>query len=225
MYSVKDAYRQIVGDFVHNPATFDKWITLWKLKVPAKWKTFLWRALCDILPTTNNLIIRRVEVDPTCPMCDISHEHVMHTHTTCDYSKIVWNISGLPVTNIVATTFPEWLMGAMINLTEEQLAMMVGVLYHLWNARNDAVWRRALPRPPATWRRAAAAKAAYNEAHCPGGSRTPLLAAPLPQGRPRCFFDGGYRPHSGDATYGIVLVHPDGSFKAETNGKLPGCFY
>ncbi|XP_019150959.1 PREDICTED: uncharacterized protein LOC109147757 [Ipomoea nil] len=161
MYYVKSAYRQIVGDYEHNPGAFDKWITLWKLKVPSKWKIFLWRALCDILHTTNNLIIKRVEVDPTCPMCGLSHEDVMHTLVSCDYSKLEWNISDLPVTNIVALSFPIWLMGAMTNLTEEQFGMVVTVLYHLWSARNDAVWRGALARPAGMWRRSTAAMAAY----------------------------------------------------------------
>ncbi|XP_019151915.1 PREDICTED: uncharacterized protein LOC109148635 [Ipomoea nil] len=177
-YSVKNAYRQIVGDFVNNSGAFDKWITLWKLKVPPKWKTFL----------------------------------------------IVWNISGLPVTNIIAATFPEWIMGAMANLTEEQFATLVGVLYHLWNARNEAVWKRALPRPPTTWRRAATARLAYIQAHCPGSVHAAQPPAPALQGRPRCFFDGGFRPQSGDAAYSVVLLHPDGSFKAATNGKLTRCF-
>ncbi|XP_019196376.1 PREDICTED: uncharacterized protein LOC109190367 [Ipomoea nil] len=223
-YSVKNAYRQIVGNFENNSGAFDKWITLWKLKVPPKWKTFLWRALCDILPITNNLIIKRVEIDPTCPMCDTSHEHVMHTLTSCDYSRIVWNISGLPVTNIIAATFPEWIMGAMANLTEEQFATMVGVLYHLWNAQNEAVWKRALPRPTVTWRRAVTAKTAYTQAHCLGSVHVAPPPAPALQGRPRCFFDGGFRPQSGNTAYGVVLLHPDGSFKAATNGKLPSCF-
>ncbi|XP_019185058.1 PREDICTED: uncharacterized protein LOC109180029 [Ipomoea nil] len=222
-YSVKNAYRQIVGNYENNSGTFDKWITLWKLKVPPKWKTFLWRALCDILPTTNNLIIKRVEVDPTCPMCDTSHENVMHTLTSCDYSRIVWNISGLPVTNIIAATFPEWIMGAMANLTEEQFATLVGVLYHLWNARNEAVWNRALPPPPATWRRAAAARTAYTQAHCPSSVPPAQQPPPVLHGRPRCFFDGGFRPQTGDAAYGVVLLHPDGSFKAATNDKLMAC--
>ncbi|XP_019186482.1 PREDICTED: uncharacterized protein LOC109181185 [Ipomoea nil] len=222
-YSVKNAYRQIIGNYENNSGAFDKWITLWKLKVPPKWKTFLWRALCDILPTTNNLIIKRVEIDPACPMCDTSHENVMYTLTSCDYSRIVWNISGLPITNIIAATFPEWIMGAMANLTEEQFATLVGVLYHLWSARNEAVWKRALPPPLTTWRRAAAARSAYTQAHCSNSVHATQPPALELQGRPRCFFDGGFRPQTGDAAYGVLLMHPDGSFKAAKNGRLTNC--
>ncbi|XP_019190761.1 PREDICTED: uncharacterized protein LOC109185236 [Ipomoea nil] len=34
IYYVKSAYRQIVGDFEHHHGAFDKWIALWKLRVP-----------------------------------------------------------------------------------------------------------------------------------------------------------------------------------------------
>ncbi|XP_019166974.1 PREDICTED: uncharacterized protein LOC109162747 [Ipomoea nil] len=33
-YTVKNAYRRIVGDYENNPAIFNKWITMWKVKVP-----------------------------------------------------------------------------------------------------------------------------------------------------------------------------------------------
>ncbi|XP_019180289.1 PREDICTED: uncharacterized protein LOC109175485 [Ipomoea nil] len=196
-----------------------------ELKVPPKWKIFLWRALCDILPTMNNLIIRRVDVDPTCPMCGLLHEDVMHTLFSCVYSKKVWNISGLPITHVIASSFPVWLMSVMANLTKEQFGKIVAVLYHLWAARNDAMWRGLLPRPNGVWRRAAGALAAYIHANGTGHTHGQPSAPALPtlQGRPQCYFDRGYRTHSGDATYGVVLLHPDGSFKAEINGKLEGC--
>ncbi|XP_019151891.1 PREDICTED: uncharacterized protein LOC109148613 [Ipomoea nil] len=51
-YTVKNGYRAIIGDYRHTTSGFDNWLGLWKLKIPPKWKTFLWRALNDILSTT-----------------------------------------------------------------------------------------------------------------------------------------------------------------------------
>ncbi|XP_019183088.1 PREDICTED: uncharacterized protein LOC109178047 [Ipomoea nil] len=34
IYTVKNAYRHIVGDYENNPADFDKWVAMWKIKVP-----------------------------------------------------------------------------------------------------------------------------------------------------------------------------------------------
>ncbi|XP_019181906.1 PREDICTED: uncharacterized protein LOC109177017 [Ipomoea nil] len=135
IYSVKNAYRRIIGDYENNPGDFDKWVRMWKLKVPPKWKTLLWRVVCDILPTTTNLINKRVEIDPVCPMCMMTNEDVLHALVYCEYSVLVWNITRLPITNIVTDSFAAWLAGAMAILTEEQTQLLVGVLYNIWRGR------------------------------------------------------------------------------------------
>ncbi|XP_019189251.1 PREDICTED: uncharacterized protein LOC109183641 [Ipomoea nil] len=45
-----------------------------------------------------------------------------------------------------------------------------------------------------------------------------------PHERPRCYFDAGYRQHTGEATYGVVLLNHEGVFMAATAGTLPGAF-
>ncbi|XP_019183824.1 PREDICTED: uncharacterized protein LOC109178739 [Ipomoea nil] len=225
VYTVKNAYRQIKGDFEHNPCAFDKWVTLCKLKVPPKWKTFLWRAICDIIPTTDNLIVKRVEVDLACPMFGITHESAMHALILCDYSKIIWNISGLHVTNVVTHSLSAWLMGILNILTEEQCGLAIAVLYNIWNARNTAVWEHDLPRPHQVWRHAAAAMHVYRQTHRPS-PRAPVFVAATTDGceTPRCYADAGYRPATGEATYGAVLLSHQGTFVAVTSGKLSGAF-
>ncbi|XP_019161428.1 PREDICTED: uncharacterized protein LOC109158064 [Ipomoea nil] len=146
IYTVKNAYRQIVGDYEHNPGAFDKWVKLWKLKIPPKWKTFLWRALCDILPTTNNLIMKRVEVEPTYPMYGLYDENDMHALFMCDFSRMVWGMSGLPVVNIVTDSLVVRLMRIFNALTDEQCGLAISILYNIWNAQNTAVWDHSLPR-------------------------------------------------------------------------------
>ncbi|XP_019172824.1 PREDICTED: uncharacterized protein LOC109168240 [Ipomoea nil] len=186
---------------------------MWKLKIPPKWKTFLCRAICDILPTMDNLIIKRVEVSPACPMCDLGHENVLHALISCDYSRRVWNVSQLPVTNIVVHSFPLWLMGIFNALTEEQVGMVVGVLYHIWRARNSAVWDKAL------------AAAAFRQVHQRQQSTPPsAVSTPPTHARLKCGADAGYKQTTGDATYGMVSLGHDGSFVAAKCGKLHGAF-
>ncbi|XP_019194747.1 PREDICTED: uncharacterized protein LOC109188557 [Ipomoea nil] len=225
-YTVKNAYRRIVGDYENNPVMFDKWISMWKLKVPPKWKTFLWRSICDILPTTTNLIIKRVEVDPICPMCGLDHEDVLHVLVLCEYYTLVWNVTQLPITNIIADFFTSWLKGALAVLTEEQTRFMVAVLYYIWRTRNSAVWKGSMTRPTQVGRAAATALQAYGAAQ---DYRTQPDAASATSTEPgggglRCYVDAGFRHGTGEAMYGILLVAPDGSFVAAKNGKLPVCF-
>ncbi|XP_019179260.1 PREDICTED: uncharacterized protein LOC109174482 [Ipomoea nil] len=192
-YTVKNAYRHIVGDYENNPANFDKWVAMWKIKVPPKWKTFLWRAICDILPTTLNLILKRVEVDPTCPMCD---------------------------------SFTTWLKGAMAALTEEQTRLMIAVLYYIWRTRNSAVWKGSMMRPTQLVRAATVALQACGAAHVRRTEPAPATdhLNGSGEGGLRCYVDAGFQHDTGEATYGMIIIAPDGSFVAARNGKLPICF-
>ncbi|XP_019158174.1 PREDICTED: uncharacterized protein LOC109154890 [Ipomoea nil] len=224
VYTVKNAYRNIMGIYDHSSGDFEKWTKMWGMKIPPKWKTFLWRAICDILPTTNNLIIKRVEVDPTCQMCGLAHENVMHTFINCDYSRHVWNISGLPITNIVVNSFPEWLTIVLTMFTEDQSAAVVALFYRLWRCRNSAVWDGTLPRPTAAWRQATAALHSYQQVVRRGSASLTAATADGSGGStPRCYVDAGYREDTGEATYGIVLLSPEGSFLAAKNGRLSNC--
>ncbi|XP_019168831.1 PREDICTED: uncharacterized protein LOC109164736 [Ipomoea nil] len=110
IYTVKNAYRHITGIYDHWPGSFEKWTKMWGMKIPPKWKTFLWRAVCDILPTTNNLIIKRVEVDPTCqigPKCsgggfalllmEMQEFSGMGRHTAAAYDGLETGHGGAPL--------------------------------------------------------------------------------------------------------------------------------
>ncbi|XP_019168538.1 PREDICTED: uncharacterized protein LOC109164462 [Ipomoea nil] len=220
----EECLQEYYGNYEHMPGVFDKWTSIWKMKVPPKWRTFLWRAICNILPTTTNLIIKRVDIDPICQKCGVMNEDVMYALITCDYSKLVWNITGLPITNIITDSFPAWLTAALAILTEEQSGTMAAVLYHLWQSRNSAVWEKSLPRPAGLWRRASAAMGSYRHAN-----HHPALPAPhrpehAHHARPRCFVDASFHHATGEASYGVVLISPDGSFVAARNGTLPTCF-
>ncbi|XP_019177863.1 PREDICTED: uncharacterized protein LOC109173059 [Ipomoea nil] len=108
---------------------------------------------------------------------------------------------------------------------QEQVGVAVGVLYHIWRARNSAVWDKALPQPGQTWRRANTAENAYRQVHHrqqhPAPSALPTAETHT---RLKCFVDAGYKQTTGDATYGMVLLGHDGSFVAAKFGKLPGAF-
>ncbi|XP_019158003.1 PREDICTED: uncharacterized protein LOC109154731 [Ipomoea nil] len=225
VYSVKNAYRKLVGDYAYAPGAFDKWATIWKLRVPPKWKTGLWRAICDILPTTNNLILKRVEVEPTCNMCGLAHENIMHALILCNYSRLVWDVTCLPIMNVVTDSFPSWIMGVLTVLTEEQFCLVLAVLYHLWKTRNTVVWEHSLLHPTTVRRHAVAALHAYGQSHPTAPGRNLTATPPTPShARPRCFIDASFKPMTGEATYRAVLLAADGTFIAATNGSLPVCF-
>ncbi|XP_031131841.1 uncharacterized protein LOC116033223 [Ipomoea triloba] len=201
-YSVKHGYRVLVGECTVLPPGFHSWAKHRKLKVPPKWKNFLWRAIRNILPTTTNLLNRRVDVSPACPMCGEFNEDVLHALS-------LW-------TSLDAT----------------QLDLFVAVLHSIWLARNRAVWEAAMPAPRAVWRAAARACTDWRSAtalHTPA-SPTPMQipVVPLPQASlsssvQLCYVDGGFNAHTSEAVFGAILLSSSGSFVAAVNGPLNHC--
>ncbi|XP_019182109.1 PREDICTED: uncharacterized protein LOC109177248 [Ipomoea nil] len=116
-------------------------------------------------------------------------------------------------------------MAVLAVLTDEQICLMLAVLYHLWKTWNTAVWEGSLLHPTTVRRQAVAAMHAFGQSHPSCPSREQSAAPPTsPHTRPRCYIDAGFRPSTGEATYGAVLLAADGMFIAAINGKLPVCF-
>ncbi|XP_019153861.1 PREDICTED: uncharacterized protein LOC109150406 [Ipomoea nil] len=244
MYSVKNGYRRIVGNHQNNNGTFAEWLNFWKLKIPPKWKMFIWRAISDILPTTTNLLIKRVDVDPHCAMCGILQEHTMHALVLCDFAKNTWEQSNLTIPNIDTNIFHVW-FGELLNILDSDgILYAAAILYNIWRARNMAVWEAKLPRPITILRIAAAAKESWTRAHPPPVAR----AAPLPtepplaqenaelnhaephiveqhDGSPKriCYVDAGFLPETGQAAGGAVLVDTNGAYVSAHAGPLRNC--
>lgn len=104
-YSVKLGYRVLTGGGGVPSSPFSRWKTLWGLKIPPKWRSLLWRAVRDVLPTKLNLIYRHVAASPECPTCGLEEETVMHVFFNCPMACEVWRRSGLHVVAVVHDSF------------------------------------------------------------------------------------------------------------------------
>ncbi|XP_019153836.1 PREDICTED: uncharacterized protein LOC109150382 [Ipomoea nil] len=235
-YSVKSGYRQIVGNYEQTTGMFDKWPKLWKLKVPPRWKTFLWRTLNNILPTTTNLIIKRVEISPTCAMCGIMHENVMHSLVRCDYTRNIWAQSHLPIPNTITDLFHAWFNEILNILDDDGIIYVVGLLYYIWRARNGAVWDAYLPRPQKIIATVTAAIRAWQIAHpdrpqqqhAPRGLPTatseqrqgvaqqpaavPPTSHTAASPRNKCYFDAAFFHATNKTAVGAILLDEQGSY-------------
>lgn len=94
IYTVKSAYKLAQNllrpwDENNNGCI---WKSLWRVKVPAKFKTFLWRALANCLPTLSNLQTKRIHVSVTCPLCGLEEETIDHCLIHCIFARTCWNI-------------------------------------------------------------------------------------------------------------------------------------
>jgi hypothetical protein len=59
------------------------WKSIWAARVPAKVKTFLWRACHDSLPTKSDLYRRKVVPHPYCDNCSNQMEDELHALWSC----------------------------------------------------------------------------------------------------------------------------------------------
>ncbi|XP_019172447.1 PREDICTED: uncharacterized protein LOC109167833 [Ipomoea nil] len=186
------------------------------------WKTFLWRALSGVLPTSTALANRRVDVNLACPMCLDFNEDVMHWLIECQYACHVWNESCLIITSVHGGSFVEWFQNAMTMLTMDVLIQVVAVLYHLWNARNSAIWEVCMWTPKRLWPCAKAALSAWRTSRplAVTGQQHHHIAAPSGL---QCHVDAAWNPATWSAAFGVVLLDDQGVFVAAMNGRLPLC--
>ena len=64
---------------------------IWKEKIPAKLKLFLWLVANNAILARDNLCRRKWNGDPSCLFCD-SNESVSHLLFQCSMAKAVWAI-------------------------------------------------------------------------------------------------------------------------------------
>lgn len=115
------------------------WRKFWNLKIPKKVKIFMWRALSDCLPTKDQLRLRKVNVDPMCPVCNSEPETVIHSLITCPYAKCCWEATGCIYDMATSTNFRQWLSSITEHCSYEVMATTNMLAWSIWNNRNDIV--------------------------------------------------------------------------------------
>ena len=98
VYSVKSGYHVAIqslnkedwAECSSGPKGSQVWSKLWKLRVPNKMKVFGWRACHNILPTRDNLVLRRILEDDGCILCSRMAETGIHALWECGVAQDVW---------------------------------------------------------------------------------------------------------------------------------------
>lgn len=103
VFSVRSAYyKQWEANFGeednglarYSSAPHPVWKKLWKLKVPAKVKFFIWRCLHNAIPCFSVLANRHVGNISQCP-CQGGAEDISHLLFKCTRSQAVWEALGI----------------------------------------------------------------------------------------------------------------------------------
>ncbi|XP_062094300.1 uncharacterized protein LOC133800357 [Humulus lupulus] len=147
-HTVKSAYRylQQIKDDGSRIDRSSFWNNLWKLRVPPKVKDLLWRASSNCLPTKVHLRLKHVDIDPTCPVCQVSRESINHCLVECPFARASWARTGIGVCTNVEGTFSAWLESLFYTLDDEQRKIVAMTCWALWRVRNDCVWNGKVAR-------------------------------------------------------------------------------
>lgn len=67
------------------------WKWFWKMRIPQKFKTFLWLIFHDKLPTNCLHARRGITTLDTCPRCENSPETISHLFRECPKALALWD--------------------------------------------------------------------------------------------------------------------------------------
>lgn len=141
---MKNAYTliQTNKEVNHLSDNSDFWRKLWNLKVPAKVKNLLWRAVTGCLPCKVQLRTKNVAVNDTCPMCNEGAESIIHGLVTCSFSTTCWNIIDINTRWNNQISFGDWLQSMFDSCGRNELQLVTILLWSIWRCRNEVVWNQ-----------------------------------------------------------------------------------
>lgn len=80
------------------------------MRIPQKVKVFTWREISNCLPMKDQLILRNVNVNYLCPVCNLAVETVDHILVQCHFAKKYWNLISYINLNDNISNIMEWLV-------------------------------------------------------------------------------------------------------------------
>ncbi|XP_042972749.1 uncharacterized protein LOC122304550 [Carya illinoinensis] len=103
IFTVRSAYylqqslvRQMKGECSSIVTGSIDWKHLWSLNVPMKIKLFVWKAAHNVLPTLQNLAIKKVVDVDLCSICKREVESAPHVIWCCPAASDVWAMPSCP---------------------------------------------------------------------------------------------------------------------------------
>ena len=138
LFTVRSCYKMLV--YLSEIPSSNIWQRIWKLKVPAKVKHFIWRAGVNVLPTADNLRRRQVELASTCPICNAADESVVHCLLNCSFAKSCWLLSPIGFEG-GCMYFGDWLARVFARCSSDDCDLAAMICWSLWLNRNSKVWK------------------------------------------------------------------------------------
>ena len=147
-FSVCSAYHSIreMGKNIKEECSDDSemkhlWKSIWKLKLPNKIRSFMWRACREALATKANLKKRKITKDDLCSQCGKGAETSLHLFWFCDKAKEVWCNSkmALPFSLDHSWSFIDvmWQLVKHSSTSPGLMEKMMSLCWEIWKERNS----------------------------------------------------------------------------------------
>ena len=128
---------------------------MWKVQVPLKIITFVWKLLKDSLPTMLALKTRGINTDGLCPMCNTEKESLTHLFLLCPFARAIWNGSTLSIhtSEFSNLSVHQWLKSILFNykgnddISMAYLQAIFTTLWSIWTYRNRVIHQGICPNP------------------------------------------------------------------------------
>lgn len=118
-----------------------------------KIKVFAWKLAKEALPVREVLRRRGMQLDPSCPMCDLP-ESCEHLIFGCSWTKHVWNeMLGLSDAQHGCNSILQWMMHCSKDdmlprqVTAARWAITLATCWEIWRARCNWVFQQRRPYP------------------------------------------------------------------------------
>lgn len=143
IYSTKSGYSWLILRKLHMGPHRYYWKAIWKLGVPPKIRIFAWHLGHNLLPTNIKIAMINPNFSRQCPRCKVADETVIHSLRDCHFAHAMLTKGGID-NRILSSTWTEtidWLEACMRWLDCRAFDCFMIILWNLWNARNNLVFK------------------------------------------------------------------------------------
>ena len=114
------------------------WSLIWRLKLPMKIGTFVWKRLHDCLATFLNLNNRGINVNRDYPFCNVEVESSMHLFIYCQFARAIWHGSTLcfHTSSLSNISVQNWICSLLVRhkkLNLEDMSFLQNLFTILWS--------------------------------------------------------------------------------------------
>jgi hypothetical protein len=117
---------------------------IWKLKVPPRTKSLLWRICRNCLPTRTRLRDKGINCAAVCALCNVDEEDSVHLLFRCPGSRNIWSMWS-PSYSVSHLFDQHQDVKDIIFRTLQVLscddASMFGCIICIWKQRNNKIWK------------------------------------------------------------------------------------